>query len=143
MEYQGWTLYNEVTLVIKTELTYEYKYPQAYVVDAKNKKQLETATNWGNRYNYEKDEKSGKIVKTVIPPIIKTVKNDGFTIELLDSAKGSCQGGKVSFWNCIITKEYDDIKCVVGIDANLLLTLLLQNTFTNGKCENKVQFARK
>lgn len=143
MEYQGWTLYDEVTLVIRTELTCGYKYPQAYVVDTKNKKQLETATNWGNRYNYEKDEKTGEVTKTVIPPIIKTVKNDGFTIELLDSANGSYQGGKLSFWNCLITKESDDIKCVVGINVDLLLTLLLQNNFIKGKCENSVQFARK
>lgn len=142
MEYSGWTLYDTITLVIKHSKYQTYEYPQAYLVNPKNKKQLETAIAWGTERVYELNKETGKNEVKVTKPDVVTVKNDNFTIQLLDSANSSCQGGKLSFWNCIITNEEHNIAVVVGIDANLLLNLLLQNEFSYGVCKLPVEFAR-
>lgn len=142
MVYNGWNLYDEVTLVIKTNKHRKYGYPQAYVVDTKNKKQYASAISWGTEYSYTQKE-DGTYDKFEYKPLVKTLKNDGFTIELIDSADNSCQGGKLSFWNCLIKHDKENIECIVGINADLLLDLLLQNKFVNGKCDNKVIFARR
>lgn len=145
MEYSGWTLYDEVTLVIKRDEhnTYKkYDYPQAYIVDPKNKKQLQSAINWGEfkKSTYNKEKKCYDY-ETIAPEII-TIKNEGFRIQLLDCAGESYQGGKLSFWNCLISNNEHGIEVVVGIAANLLLTLLMQNEFRYGYCEKTVCFAR-
>jgi hypothetical protein len=69
-----------------------------------------------------------------------TFTNEDFTLELLDSAGGSSQGGKLSFWNCKITK--DDKEFIIGIASDYLLEILLHSTFINGKCQEKLSFAR-
>lgn len=148
MEYNGWTLYDEVTLVIKKENSYKYKeYPQGYVVNPKDKKQLNTAINWGRIRHYKKDKNGEYIVDSkgnsicdILEPEIITVKNEGFKLTLLDCANGSYQGGKLSFWNCLIKNK--EVECVVGIDSKLLLNVLLQNNFTHGTCEKELKFAR-
>lgn len=150
MEYTGWTLYNGVKVVVqKQKSTYnKYEFPQAYLVDATNKSQLANAIKWGT-YNqsrrnenneYIRDEHNN-ILYDVIEPDVYTLENSDFTLQLLDSANRSYQGGKQSFWNCII-KHRDMPDCVIGINSDILLCTMLQNTFTNGKCENKVKFAR-
>ena len=152
MDYKGWTLYDEITLVIKKEKNQYrgYEFPQAYIVNPKDKKQLQTAINWGKYKEYKKDENGeyirdakGNIVCDEILPDIITVKNSGFGITLLDYAHNSSQGGKLSFWNCIIEHKKHNIKCIVGIASDLLLTLLIQNKFNYGKCDATVMFARK
>lgn len=143
MEYSGWNLYDNVTIVIRPYNHREYNLPQAYIVDPKNKKQFESAIHWGEERRYNRIEGTANYEYVTTDPIIKTVKNEGFEIELIDAANESYQGGKLSFWNCLVTHDKEDIKCVVGINADILLTLLLQNTFINGKCNNKVRFARK
>lgn len=146
-EYAGWTLYKDVTLVIKHNSYKNTDIGQAYVVDATNKKQLQTAINWGRITKYKKDadgkyikDENGNAMHDIIEPDIVTFENGKFKVELVDCAKSSSQGGKVSFWNCKITA--DNIECIVGIDANLLLSLLLQDTFVNGKCDTDLYFAR-
>lgn len=145
MDYKGWKLYNDVIIVIKNDNEENRKYdkPQGYVVDSKNKKQLESAISWGTVYNYTKDEKTGRLLSKTVSPTLHTVPNSGFEIELLDSAKSSSQGGKLSFWNCLITNKEAGICCVIGIDSTMLLELLLENTFINGKCTEQVFFARR
>ena len=114
-------------------------YHQGYVVDAGNKKMLETALSWADTraYNEEKDEWED----TYLPGIEHRYKNGQFEITLCDSADGSSQGGKLAFWNCIITCP-DGKEFLVGINADILLELLLENTFVNGKCQNKVYLGR-
>jgi len=151
MGYNGWTLYDEVTLVIKDESCnrYRYKYPQAFVVNTKDKKQLETARKWGTEVVPKRDKNgdyiedtSGKHVYETLKPTEVTLKNSGFNLTLYDTAGSSSQGGKLSFWNCLIEHEEHNIKCIIGIDSNLLLNVLLQNKFDNGKCLDTLSFAR-
>lgn len=150
MEYSGWTLYNGVKVVVQKQRSQYNKYelPQAYLVDATNKSQLTTAIKWGTYNEYRRDENNeyvrdehNNIMYDTIEPDVYTLENSDFTLQLLDSANRSYQGGKQSFWNCIIQHK-DMPDCVIGINSDILLCTMLQNTFTNGKCENKVRFAR-
>lgn len=150
MGYNGWNLMNEIILVIKTVKHKKYGYPQAYLVDPKNKKQLQSAIEWGTDEEYVKDcngkdikDENNNYIMNINKPDVVTLSNKGFKIKLLDSANESNQGGKLSFWNCLITNEENNIACVVGINAELLLSCLLQNTFVNGRCKEEVMFARK
>lgn len=150
MEYNGWNLMNEIILVIKTVKHKKYGYPQAYLVDPKNKKQLQSAIRWGTDKEYVRDcngkytkDENNNYIMNINKPDVVTISNEGFKIKLLDSANESYQGGKLSFWNCLITNKENNIACVVGINAELLLACLLQNTFVNGSCKEEIMFARK
>ena len=123
---------------------------QAYVVDAGNKKMLESAHSWADDtsydeslrptkapYNWDKYYASGKIV----PGIEYKYPNGQFELTLCDSADGSSQGGKLAFWNCII-KAPDGREFLIGINADILLELLVSNTFIDGTCQSKVYLGR-
>lgn len=121
--YQSWITYREV----KGQGMH-----QGYVVDANNKKMLETAKYWAQYHT-----KSGELVSGVE----HKYKNGQFEIALCDSADNSSQSGKLSFWNCIVTCP-DGKEFLIGINADILLELLLKNTFIDGKCKNKVWLGR-
>ena len=139
---------------------------QGYIVDAGNKKMLETAKKWASYTYYDDslfqlyqdykhehhadatcDAEAEKIWKQYkasakhIEGIEHKYQNGQFEITLCDSAHGSSQGGKLSFWNCIITCP-DGKEFLVGINADILLELLLKNTFVDGKCQSKVWLGR-
>lgn len=143
IDYKGWSLYDKIALVIRKVNHSIYELPQAYLVDPTNKKQLDKAIYWGTMNKYKLNKKTNKNEIEIVEPEVIYTENKGFKITLLDTARDSYQGGKLSFWNCIIEKKSDNIKCVIGINANLLLTLLIQNKFLYGTCENEVFFARQ
>ena len=110
-DYKGWKLFDKVTIVAKQMTrwnyeTYETIYTdeyQGFIVDTKNKKQLETAIRWGTITKYHYEDVDGKRTctgSTNIPPEQYTYDNKGFTLELSEAAEQSSQGGKLSFWNC-------------------------------------------
>ncbi len=103
------------------------KIPQAYVVAEGNKKVLESARSWANRWYTESVE--------------HTYENGNFKLKLQDAADDSSNSGKLSFWNCVLTAP-DGKDFLVGINAELLLGTLLENTFINGTCQNKVYLGR-
>ena len=149
-KYEGWNLYDKVIIVGKARTVWNRdKYcwetqegiQQGYIVDSKNKKQLENAERWAEtvRYEYNKELGRSEAVETV-KGTVDTFDNDGFEIELLESADGSSQGGKLSFWNCKISK--DGKTWIVGINADLLLRALCSCTWEKGKCLEPVMFAR-
>ena len=150
--YTGWKLFDKVTIVAKKMLAYDYKTGettdtgnvQGYLVDPTNKKQLEAARNWETTYKSIYEEIDGKrqfVDKEIIEPDEYTYDNDGFTLELHNSAGGSSQGGKLSFWNCWITAP-DGHRFLVGIAADLLLDVLKSSTVINGVVQDKLMFAR-
>lgn len=151
--YTGWKLFDKVTIVAKKMFAYDYKTQttydtgnvQGYLVDPANKKQLENARQWGTRKEciYDKDENGRAIVKERIThePEEYTYDNDGFTLALHNSAGGSSQGGKLSFWNCWITAP-DGRKFLIGIAADLLLDVLKSSTVVKGVVQEKLMFAR-
>lgn len=151
-KFQGWNLYDKIIIVEKIIFDYvkqpdnTYKYidsgrRQGYIVDPKSKSQLESAMNWARFAHYEYNKELGKSeLITTHEGVVNEFVNEDFTIELLDSAEGSSQGGKLSFWNCKISK--DDKVWEIGINADLLLKALVSCTWVNGKCSEPVMFAR-
>ena len=150
--YTGWKLFDKVTIVAKKMLAYDYKTGettdtgnvQGYLVDPTNKKQLEAARNWGTTYKSIYEEVDGKrqfVDKEIIEPDEYTYDNDGFTLELHNSAEGSSQGGRLSFWNCWITAP-DGHRFLIGSAADLLLDVLKSSTIINGIVQDKLMFAR-
>ena len=137
-KFQGWNLYDKIIIVEKIIFNYikqpdnTYKYidsgrRQGYIVDPKSKSQLESAMNWARFAHYEYNKELGKSeLITTHEGVVHEFVNEDFTIELLDSAEGSSQGGKLSFWNCKISK--DDKVWEIGINADLLLKALVSCT---------------
>ena len=127
--------------------------PQAYVVDKDNKKMLESAMYWA-RTNHRRKDESGEYIRIPrknseyfdyewyeVEGIQHEYKNGNFQISLLDAAEGSCQGGKLSFWNCKISAP-DSKEFSIGINSELLIDVLKNNTWVNGKCQNNVWLGR-
>ena len=116
---------------------------QAYLVDPANKNQLKSARSWATwtEYgNYIKTE-SGKWEYEWTKkhePLEFTFGNQHFHLELLDCAGGSSQGGKLSFWNCIVSKDGQKFK--IGINSDMLLELLKNATFIKGVCQDDLLF---
>ena len=150
MNYQGYKLIDKIILVCRDIAEHKEnsarKEYQAYLVDPSNKKQLESARSWAKWTEYDpsyKDE-NGKWTRDYEiehEPVEFEFDNNGFILELRDCAGGSSQGGKLSFWNCIVTK--DDISFIIGINSDMLLELLKNATFINGKCQSPLIFITK
>lgn len=122
---------------------------QGYVVLPGNEKMLATAKEWSRSFCYLTDE-FGEYVfednkngyKTVEKEgIIHTYKNGTFKFTVKDSAHGSSQGGKLSFWNCLI-EDPDGKQFLIGINAELLLNLFKFSSFVNGTCQEQVYLGR-
>ena len=151
-KYVGWKMFDTVTIVAKQMTrfnyeTYETIYTddyQGFIVDTKNKKQLESATRWGTHTKYHYEEVDGKRTctgSTNVPPEQYTYDNKGFTLELSEAAEQSSQGGKLSFWNCWIIAP-DGKKFLIGIAADLLLDVLKNCDVKNGVVQEPLMFAR-
>ncbi len=150
MDYQGWTLFDQVLIVAKKLGHWDYKENkyieledwQGYVVDPANKKMKENAQRWAETCRTKYDENGNYCGYDKTPGTEFLYPNEGFTLELKETAQGSSQGGKLSFWNCWITAP-DGKRFKIGIAADLLLELLTQTTFSNGKCQAPLCFARR
>ena len=152
MDYRGYKLIDKIMLVCRDMSEHEdshgyNKYKdcyQAYLVDPSNKKQLDSARHWakwteyGPSYRNEETGKWERKYEIEHPPVEFEFDNNGFELELRDCAGGSSQGGKLSFWNCVVTK--DNKKFVIGINSDMLLDLLKNATFVNGKCQSPLIF---
>lgn len=130
MEYKGWKIPQKLYIYSKKYNT-AYEYPQAMIASSEKENAIDTAKRWAS------GKYSGYTEEDYIEYIIN---NEGIELEILDSAKGSSQGGKLSFWNCILSK--DNMKVVVGIGSDLLLELIRNSSFIKGKCQNKLMMAR-
>lgn len=148
--YTGWKLFNKIAIVTKPISSYNYKTGQrefsgeyqGYIVDIANKKQLQSAREWGATFEYVYEEGTNKIIETIKhAPAEYIYENKDFTLELCDAAEGSSQGGKLSFWNCWVTAS-DGKRFLIGIAANLLLDVLKSTTVINGVVQEKLMFAR-
>ena len=118
MEYTRINLPENVIIV-------ENKYGQGYVVSEGSS--LDNARNWAERSDWEPKEYK--------------YKNGTFTLRVTNAAGYSSQGGKLSFWNCQIRTE-DEKEFLIGISSDCLAELIINNTLINGKCQNKIYFAR-
>lgn len=165
MDYQGVKIPKKIIIVSRPngihkyssrDNLYEcnYEYAPAYIVDPESKGMLDSALSWA-RTTYTKQDENGNFIVDYIDKngkewyknhqvegIQSEYDNNGqFEFELYDSAGGSYQGGKLSFWNCRIIAP-DGKKFQIGINSDILLNLLQHNTFVNGKCQEKVYLGR-
>lgn len=147
-EYSGWNLFNKVIIVAKEKTRYcwdtgkqEFEGYQGYIVDPSNKSMLKSARNWGT-INRWIDNDAGDREYISIKPEEFEYENKGFKLALYKAAGGSTQGGKLSFWNCLITAP-DGKKFIVGIAADLLLDMLKSSTVINGEVQADLVFARQ
>ena len=142
MSYKGYKLLDKIMLVCQDKKECE-DYYFAYLVDPSNKKQLESARRWGEVINYGRYDPQTRTHpdKKVIPAVEFTFENNGFKFSLLDCAGGSSQGGKLSFWNCIVEKDNNKFK--IGINSEMLLSLLRDASFVKGVCTEEVCFVTK
>lgn len=122
--------------------------PQGYVVLENNPKMLATAMSWAETYKYSKNEygefyldERNRWVTETVEGTVHTYENGQFELTVYDSADGSTQGGKLSFWTVII-KAPDGKQFRIGINADILLELLKHNTFEKGKCLAPVWLGR-
>ena len=151
MDYKGYKLLDKIVLVCREEAVHENSYGanggsscyQAYLVDPANKKQLESARQWASWIEYGPSHRGddGKWTREYEinhDPVEFEFDNNGFTLELLDCAGGSSQGGKLSFWNCLVKKEEKTFK--IGINSDMLLDLLKNAVFDKGVCQSSLIF---
>lgn len=152
MDYKGYKLLDKITLVCREEASREGScganggndYYQAYLVDPSNKNQLASAKQWAKWIEYGPyyQNEEGKWVREDYEikhePVEFQFENSGFTLELLDCASGSSQGGKLSFWNCLVKKDEKTFK--IGINSDMLLDLLKNATFDKGVCQSPLVF---
>lgn len=118
MDYTGINLPEYVIIV-------ENKYGQGYVVPEGSS--LDNARYWAEGKDWEPKEYK--------------YKNGTFTLRVTNAAGYSSQGGKLSFWNCQIRTE-DEKEFLIGIASDCLAELIINNTLINGKCQNKIYFAK-
>lgn len=138
MKYSGYTTYPNIKLVVQNTGA---KIEKAYVVDPADKKQLESAHAWAMSYKSLYDENNKYKGREEIPGVEYDFENDGFTLTLYKEAGGSTQGGKLSFWRCLVSK--DDKTFEIGISAEMLLDLMKQSIFDHGVCSQPLCFVRK
>lgn len=160
LDYKNVKIPNELIIVEKLSSYrwYESKangMHQGYVVDPDSKNMLETALNWAREVTHDDSILGGKNfhdcsdeVKQAwrdsaknVEGIQHTYKNGNFKLRIIDSAGSCSQGGKLSFWNCAITCP-DGLELLIGINADILLELLITNTFIEGVCQSKVWLGR-
>jgi hypothetical protein len=148
-DYKGWKIPDNIIIVAKDQCAWvDGKYTttghyQGYVVDASDKKMLKSAHSWADWTEYVRpyDPVTHAYAGTIEHKGIEfPFTNEGFTLELLESADGSSQGGKLSFWNCKISKDGKEF--IIGIASDFLLEILLCNDFIKGKCQTTLSFAR-
>ena len=156
-EYNGWNIFDKVIIVEQEPYKYKCVFneknntflyvenkedtlPLGYICDPNNKKAIENAKLWATW-----SEHIGKRVSESSyihhEPIINEFDNAGFKVELLEAAGNSSAGGKLSFWNCKVSKNGKSWK--IGIAANLLLDVLKNTTINKGTIEEELFFARK
>ena len=165
MDYKGIKIPEKI-IIVERQDRYYHDINQGYVVDFGNKKMLESAKDWAvcyvrdetlrqAYYDYRREHKDEDTCEKEADKIwdkycasekryegIEHVYDNGqFEITLEEAAGGSSQGGKLSFWNCII-KAPDGKEFLVGINSELLLHLMMSNTLVNGKCQEKVFLGR-
>lgn len=118
MDYSGINLPENIIIV-------ENKNGQGYVVPEGSS--LDNARYWAESSDWKPKEYK--------------YKNGTFTLRVANAAGYSSQGGKLSFWNCQIRTE-DEKEFLIGIASDCLAELIINNILINGKCQNKIYFAK-
>lgn len=124
---------SEVAIVYSEDMiSYKGKnYPKAFVANAEKPHIVQNAKRWASSSYSEYS-----VPKTV------TTENSGFYLSLISAADDSSNGGKLSFWMCLIEKK-NIPTFAVGINAPILCDLLQHATLINGKISESLFFIQK
>lgn len=141
MAYNYWKMMEKVGVAIcsqKPENWHGKEQFDGYIFDVSDPKSKESAVEWARRYDNRWDKDKDTIVHE---PKVYEWDNEGFTVTILDSAGGSSQGGRLSFWKCKVEK--DDVEFIVGVNDAILADLIRNSDMERGTVKQKVMFARK
>lgn len=141
MAYKYWKLMDKVGVAVcskKPEVWRGKEQFDGYIFEAGDTEAQKKAEEWARRYDDRYDSTKETIT---YEPNVHFFDNEGFTVTILDSAGGSSQGGRLSFWKCAVEK--DGIKFVVGINDGILADLIRNSSLENGTVKEKVMFARQ
>lgn len=140
MKYNGWKMMDEVGVAVCSQKPDTWRGKEqfdGYLFGAKDKKAREKAEDWARRYDNKYDNTKETIV---YEPNVHIFENKGFTVTILDSAGGSSQGGRLSFWKCKVEK--DGVEFIVGVNDSILADLIRNSHIDLGVIREKVMFVR-
>lgn len=127
---------NEIDIAVKSAPNYHGF--NGYIVEHGDNKALEAAKDWARERYYDRDKRE---YTHTYEPAVYTFKNEGFTAKIMESASGSSQGGRLSFWQCKVEK--DGVEFVIGVNDAILADLIKNSEINNGVIKEKLMFARK
>lgn len=128
---------DKVTVAVRSGRE-NYRGFTGYIVEAGDEEALKRAKDWAREQVW--DPVKREYVET-LEPTIHTFDNEGFTARILESAGGSSQGGRLSFWAAEVEK--DGVKFIIGVNDAVLADLIRSSEISNGLVKQKVMFARK
>lgn len=141
MAYKYWKLMDKVGVAVCSQKPEHWRGKEqfdGYLFEVGDKNSQERAEEWARRY----DNKWDKDKETITyEPNVYIFDNEGFTVTILDSAGGSSQGGRLSFWKCRVEK--DGATFVVGVNDGILADLIRHSDIKDGTVQQKVMFARQ
>lgn len=141
MAYNYWKMMDKVGVAVcskKPEIWHGKEQFDGYIFEADDEKARKTAEDWATRYDNRYDYDKETIVHA---PNVHIFDNSGFTVTILDSAGGSSQGGRLSFWKCKVEK--DGVEFIVGVNDAILADLIRNSDMENGKVKQGLMFVRK
>ena len=141
MAYNRWKLMDKVGVAVCTEKPETWRGKEqfdGYLFEVGDENGQKKAEEWARRYEnrWDKDKET-----VVIEPTVHEFENKGFTVTILDSAGGSSQGGRLSFWKCKVEK--DGVEFIVGVNDGILADLIRNSDLEKGTVKQKVMFARQ
>lgn len=141
MAYKYWKLMDKVGVAICTEKPDTWRGKEqfdGYIFEVGDENAKSSAVEWARRYEnrYDRDKET-----IIIEPTVHEFDNEGFTVTILDSAGGSSQGGRLSFWKCKVEK--DGVEFIVGVNDAILADLIRNSDMGKGKIKEKLMFVRK
>lgn len=135
MAYNNWKLMDKIDVAVRTGPTSSFT---GYIVEHGDKDAIEKAKDWARSREWDQEKRE---YTATYEPDVHTFANNGFTAKILNSAGGSSQGGRLSFWACEVEK--DGVKFTIGVNDAILADLIKNSDISNGVVKQKVMFARK
>lgn len=136
MAYNNWKLMNKIDVAVKN--VPNYRGFTGYIVEHGDKDALEKAKDWARERHWDQEKRE---YTKAYEPKVYTFDNEGFSAKILESAGGSSQGGRLSFWACEVEK--DGIKFTIGVNDAVLADLIKSSDISKGAVKEKVMFARR
>lgn len=141
MAYNYWKMMDKVGVAVCSQKQETWRGKETfdgYIFEADDEKARKTAEDWATRYDNKYDNDKETIVHA---PNVHIFDNSGFTVTILDSAGGSSQGGRLSFWKCKVEK--DGVEFIVGVNDAILADLIRNSDMEKGKVKQGLMFVRK